>query len=50
MYKCKHFKIYELVDKCTHDLWGEDSWQFFDTNSLQMIDDLCSCRHYNRAK
>ena len=39
-YKCKHFRIEELVDKATYEKFGELAWQFFDPNFLIMIDDL----------
>ena len=39
-YKCKHFRIEELVDKFTFNKFGQLSWQFFDVNALKMIDGL----------
>jgi len=39
-YKCKHFRIEELVDKFTFEKFGELSWQFFSPNFLMMIDGI----------
>ena len=39
-YKCKYFRIEELVDSLTYKKFGEDSWQFFDIRALKMIDGL----------
>jgi len=38
MYTCKHFKLYELVDKYTYEKYGQDAWMFFNPNALRMID------------
>ena len=47
MYKCTHYIIQELVDANTYDLYGEHAWQYFDINSLHMIDDLWEyCNKY----
>lgn len=39
-YKPKYFKPYELVDRKTYELFGDDSLMFFNFISLQMLDDL----------
>lgn len=39
-YKCRHFRIEELVDQFTFNKFGELSWMFFDPNALRMIDGL----------
>lgn len=39
-YKCKYFKIQELVDKDTYDNYGETCWQFMDDRLLMVIDHL----------
>ncbi len=40
MYKCKHFKIYELVDPVTYEKYGEGAWKFFDIDILVLADAL----------
>lgn len=40
MYKCKYFKIYELVSKVVHATWGEQAWQFFDKDVLADLDTI----------
>jgi hypothetical protein len=40
MYRCKNYKIYELVDRVTHLRFGERAWMFFDDESLMMIDGI----------
>ncbi|CAM3021228.1 D-Ala-D-Ala carboxypeptidase family metallohydrolase [Shewanella algae] len=40
MYVCKHFKIYELVDKKTYNDRGEKAWQLFDPRLLKLLDQL----------
>lgn len=32
-----YFKIYELVDSRTYDTYGDDAWQFFETNILHVM-------------
>lgn len=41
MYKCKNFKIYELVSPKIYNKYGDRAWQFFDVNLLKAIDE-CS--------
>ena len=39
MYKCKHFKIYELVPKELYEMLHEDLlWKMFDENILKAFD------------
>lgn len=38
MYKCKHFKIQELVSKQVFEKYGEKAWEFFDDRFLKTID------------
>ncbi len=40
LYKCKHFKIYELVDKHTFEKFGEDAWMFFNPLALMSLDGI----------
>lgn len=41
MYKCKHFKIYELVSKKALDHYGETKcWQFLDEDLLRTFDKI----------
>ena len=40
LYKCKHFRIEELVDQETFELLGENSWKLFDPTALRAIDVL----------
>lgn len=37
-YKCKYFKIQELVDKKTFERFGESAFMFFDPRLLRTID------------
>ena len=39
-YKCKHFKIYELVDPEIYRKRGEKAWELFDYRILETIDIL----------
>jgi len=39
-YKCKHFKIYELVDPDTYGLRGERAWELLDNRLLITLDAL----------
>lgn len=39
-YKCKHFRIEELVDKLTFDRFGEKSWMFFNQSALKSLDSI----------
>lgn len=38
MYKCRHFKIYELVDPDTYERYGQMCWKFFDERVLEAAD------------
>jgi hypothetical protein len=38
MYKCKHFKIYELVSEDIYKKRGEKAWYLFDSRALEMLD------------
>lgn len=38
MYKCKHFKISELVSKIVYNKFGEFAWKFFDEDILRDLD------------
>ncbi len=40
MYKCKYFKIYELVPPGIYKLRGEKAWQLLDERALIMQDKL----------
>lgn len=40
MYKCKYFKLEELVSPRVYDKYGEMAWQFLDERLLKTIDDL----------
>lgn len=40
MYKCKHFKIYELVPKHIYEARGEKAWELLDEKLLMTIDTL----------
>ncbi len=40
MYKCNHFKIYELVTPEMYNKWGEKCWQLFDERILITLDAL----------
>jgi hypothetical protein len=40
IYQCRHFKIFELVDQRTYDLYGETAWMFFPDESKRMIDGI----------
>jgi len=40
MYRCKFFKIYELVDRFTHERFGEEAWQFFNPIALISLDGI----------
>ena len=33
----EYFGIYELVDKITYEKFGNESWQFFDTDTLHVL-------------
>lgn len=37
-YKCRNFKIEELVDKSTYEKFGEQAWQFFNPSILVSVD------------
>ena len=39
-YKCKHFKIYELVDRETYKKYGQKAWWFFNERALRGMDEL----------
>jgi hypothetical protein len=36
----KYFKIYELVDKKTYAIYGDEAWKFFNPEALIALDDL----------
>lgn len=40
MYKCKHFKIQELVSPIVYNQWGDKAWMFFDEDVLQDLDTI----------
>lgn len=40
MYKCKHFKLEELVPPSIFRDYGERAWQFLDERALKMLDKL----------
>ena len=37
-YKCRSFKIYELVDPATYSFYGEKAWMFFRPEALMSLD------------
>ena len=39
-YKCIYFKIQELVDRKTFELWGEKAWMFFNPSALISLDGI----------
>jgi hypothetical protein len=39
-YKCKYFKIQELVDRVTYEKFGEQAWMFFDVRLLKTLDGI----------
>ena len=40
MYKCKHFKIHELVPKHIYETRGEKAWELLDERGLRTLDRL----------
>lgn len=38
MYKCKYFKIQELVSPIVYQAWGEQAWMFFNPETLKELD------------
>lgn len=40
MYKCKYFKLQELVSPIVYNKFGEFAWCFFDANILQNLDKI----------
>lgn len=40
MYKCKHFKIKELVSEQVYRKYGENAWTFFDQKILLTLDNI----------
>ena len=40
MYKCKYFKIYELVDPVVYEQRGQKAWELLDSSLLTIIDAL----------
>jgi len=40
MYKCKHFKIQELVPRHVYEARGDKAWELLDKDALKMIDGL----------
>ena len=47
MYKCKHFKIQELVSPIVYSQWGDKAWMFFDEDFLKDLDTIRE--HWGRA-
>ena len=47
MYKCKHFKIQELVSPIVYSQWGDKAWMFFDEDFLKDLDTIRE--HWDRA-
>ena len=47
MYKCKHFKIQELVSPIVYNQWGDKAWMFFDEDFLKDLDIIRE--HWGRA-
>ena len=39
-YKCRYFRIEELVPKNLHTQFGEDCWQFFNPLALEALDNV----------
>lgn len=39
-YRCKHFKIQELVPPSVHNKWGYAAWWFIDQELCKTIDEL----------
>lgn len=39
-YRCRHFKLYELVDPYTYRKFGRLSWKFLDPDVLEALDIL----------
>lgn len=40
MYKCKYFKIEELVSKNMYEKYGDRCWELFDPRILESIDEI----------
>jgi len=40
MYKCKYFKIQELVPKHVYEARGDKAWELLDKDALRMLDGL----------
>lgn len=40
IYKCRHFKLQELVSPIVFDKYGEFAWSFFDENILKDLDTI----------
>lgn len=40
MYKCKYFKIEELVSRSIFEKYGDIAWQFFDPLALRTLDQI----------
>ena len=40
MYKCRHFRIQELVDRETFNIRGERAWELLDDRALVALDDV----------
>lgn len=38
MYKCKYYKIQELVSPIVYNQWGNRAWMFFDEDVLRELD------------
>jgi len=39
-YKCQYFRIEELVDKKTFEIWGDKAWWFFRPEALMSLDNI----------
>lgn len=37
-YRCRHFKLWELVDQATYSAMGEKAWLLFDNRALETLD------------
>lgn len=40
MIRSEHFKLQELLDKATFELYGDDAWALFPNESIMMIDGI----------
>ena len=46
MYKCKYFKIQELVSKIVYDIYKDFAWRFFSDDFKK---DLDTIREYHKC-